>query len=198
VTKIFGVVGWSGSGKTTLLVSLLSEFAGRGFRVSTIKHTHHAVDLDQPGKDTYRHRQAGATEVVLLSSSRWTLMHELRGAPEPTPQDLVSRLAPVDLLLVEGFKRSSLDKLEVFRPGLGQHPLYPSDPSIVAVASDVPLETSPRPCLPLDEPASIAEFIIRHCELTTKRRRVALKASIECGRDDEKPQEQLPPTWKCR
>jgi molybdopterin-guanine dinucleotide biosynthesis protein B len=149
-----------------LLVSLLSEFASRGFRVSTIKHTHHAVDLDRPGKDTYRHRQAGAVEVVLLSSSRWTLMHELRGAPEPTLQDLVSRLAPVDLLLVEGFKRSSLDKLEVFRPALGKPPLYPSDPNIVAVVSDVPLDTSPLPCLPLDGPASIAEFIVRHCELT--------------------------------
>jgi molybdopterin-guanine dinucleotide biosynthesis adapter protein len=165
VTKIFGVIGWSGSGKTTLLVSLLAELTGGGLRVSTLKHTHHSVDLDRPGKDTYHHRQAGATEVVLLSSSRWTLMHELRGAPEPTPQDLVPRLAPVDLVLAEGFKRSSLDKLEVFRPALGRLPLYPNDPTIVAVASDMPLDTAPLPCLPLAEPATIARFIVRHCGL---------------------------------
>jgi molybdopterin-guanine dinucleotide biosynthesis adapter protein len=167
--KFFGVVGWSGSGKTTLLVSLLADLIARGLRVSTIKHTHHALDLDRPGKDTFRHREAGATEVVLLSSSRWTLMHELRGMPEPTPQELESRLAPVDLVLAEGFKQSNLDKLEVFRPALGQPPLYPSDPSIVAVASDVPIETSPLPCLPLVEPGTIARFIIRHCRLSLQR-----------------------------
>jgi len=168
--KIFGIVGWSGAGKTTLILALLSELTGRGLRVSTIKHTHHSVDLDRPGKDTWRHRNAGATEVVLLSSSRWTLMHELRDEREPEPQELISRMAPVDLLLTEGFKRSAIDKLEVFRPGLGKPAMYPFDQRIIAVASDAPLGDASVgeatvPVLPLADPAAIAAFIVRHCDL---------------------------------
>lgn len=163
--KMFGVVGLSGSGKTTLIVPVISELTRRGLRVSTIKHTHHGVDLDRPGKDTFRHRAAGAVETVLISSARWTVMHELRGAPEPTPQDIARRLDPVDLILVEGFKCSEFDKLEVFRPSLGHPPLFLNDPHIVAVASDAPTATGALPCLPLNDPAAITAFILRHCAL---------------------------------
>jgi len=163
--KIFGLVGWSGSGKTTLLVSLLPELVGRGFTVSTVKHTHHNVDVDKPGKDSYRHRNAGATEVALLSSSGWTVMHPLRGAPEPTTEELVSRLTPVDLLLVEGFKKHPHDKLEVHRPTLGKPLLCRDDPTIVAVASDTPLEKPGIAALDLNDVAAIADFIIAHCRL---------------------------------
>lgn len=163
--KIFGLIGWSGSGKTTLLVSLLPELVGRGITVSTVKHTHHNVDVDKPGKDSYRHRNAGATEVVLLSSSGWTVMHPLRGAPEPTTQELMSRLTPVDLLLVEGFKKHPHDKLEVHRPALAKPLLCRDDPTVVAVASDTPVEEPGLAALDLNDVAAIADFIIDHCRL---------------------------------
>lgn len=163
--KVFGIAGWSGSGKTTLLVALLPELIGRGLTVSTVKHVHHAIDLDRPGKDSFRHRQAGATEVALVSSSRWLVLHELRGAAEPTPQELASRLSPVDVLLVEGFKRLGHDKLEVYRPSLGKPPLFPDDPRIVAVASDAPLAAAPLPVLALDDIAAVADFVVAHCRL---------------------------------
>jgi len=163
--KIFGLVGWSGSGKTTLLVSLLPELVGRGITVSTVKHTHHNVDVDKPGKDSYRHRNAGATEVVLLSSSGWTIMHPLRGAPEPTTEELMTRLTPVDLLLVEGFKKHPHDKLEVHRPALGKPLLCRDDPTIVAVASDRPAETRSIPILSLNDVTAVADFIVGHCRL---------------------------------
>jgi len=161
--KIFGLVGWSGSGKTTLMECLLPELVGRGVTVSTVKHTHHNVDVDKPGKDSYRHRNAGATEVVLLSSGGWTVMHPLRGAPEPTTEELMSRLTPVDLLVVEGFKKHPHDKLEVHRPALGKPPLYRDDPTIVAVATDIPLENPEIAALDLNDVAAIADFIIDHC-----------------------------------
>ena len=167
--KIFGLVGWSGSGKTTLLVSLLPELIGRGLRVSTMKHTHHSVDLDRPGKDTFRHREAGAAEVVLLSSSRWTLMHELRGSPEPTPEQMIPRLAPVDLLLVEGFKKLRHDKLEIWRRSAGKPPLFPEDEHIVAVASDAPLPGVSLPCFALDDVPAIADFVLAHCGLSPRQ-----------------------------
>ena len=163
--NIFGLVGWSGSGKTTLMVSLLPELVGRGLSVSTVKHTHHNVDVDKPGKDSYRHRTAGATEVVLLSPSGWTVMHPLRGAPEPTTEDLVPRLAPVDLLLVEGFKKHRHHKLEVHRPALGKPLLCRDDPTIVAVASDAPADTPDIPVLDLNDIGAIADFIVGHCRL---------------------------------
>jgi molybdopterin-guanine dinucleotide biosynthesis protein B len=166
--KIFGLVGWSGSGKTTLLVSLLPELVGRGLTVSTVKHTHHNVDVDKPGKDSYRHRNAGATEVALLSSSGWTVMHPLRGAPEPTTEELVSRLTPVDLLLVEGFKKHPHDKLEVHRPAFGKPLLCRDDPTIVAVASDGPAETLGTPILNLNDVAAVADFIVGHCRLAER------------------------------
>jgi molybdopterin-guanine dinucleotide biosynthesis protein B len=160
--RVFGLAGWSGSGKTTLLAALIPEFVGRGVTVSTIKHAHHEFDIDQPGKDSWRHRQAGATEVMVASSRRFALMHELRAEPEPSLDELVARMAPVDLLLVEGFKRDPHPKLEVHRPSVGKPFLYPDDPHIVAVASDETLSV-PLPLLPLGDAAAIADFILgRH------------------------------------
>jgi molybdopterin-guanine dinucleotide biosynthesis protein MobB len=157
--RIFGLAGWSGSGKTTLLAALIPELVRRGVKVSTIKHAHHEFDIDQPGKDSWRHRQAGAREVMVASSRRFALMHELREAPEPTLDALVARMAPVDLLLVEGFKRDPHPKLEVHRPSIGKPFLYPDDPHIVAIASDEALSV-PLPVLPLADAAAIADFII--------------------------------------
>jgi molybdopterin-guanine dinucleotide biosynthesis protein B len=157
--RIFGLAGWSGSGKTTLLTILIPELVRRGVAVSTIKHAHHEFDVDQPGKDSWLHRQAGASEVMVASSRRFALMHELREAPEPSLNELVARMAPVDLLLVEGFKRDSHPKLEVHRPSVGKPLLYPEDPHIVAIVSDETL-TVPLPLLPLGDASAIADFIL--------------------------------------
>jgi len=158
---IFGLAGWSGSGKTTLLTGLIPELVARGFTVSTIKHAHHEFDIDRPGKDSWRHREAGASEVMVASSRRWALMHELRGGPEPTLEELVERMRPVDLLLVEGWKRHPHPKIEVHRPSLGKKLLYPDDPHVVAIAADEPL-TAPIPLLPLGDPGTIAGFMQDH------------------------------------
>ena len=163
--KLFGLAGWSGSGKTTLLTALLPALIHRGLRVSTLKHVHHSVDLDQPGKDTHRHRLAGATEVALVSAGRWTLMHELRGEAEPTPAELSRHMTPVNLLLIEGFKHGVHDKLEVHRPAIAKPLLCLDDPHIVAVASDGSLAGLPVPLLPLDDADNIADFIVRYCRL---------------------------------
>jgi molybdopterin-guanine dinucleotide biosynthesis adapter protein len=160
--RIFGLAGWSGSGKTTLMTALIPEFVARGITVSTIKHAHHAFDIDQPGKDSWRHREAGASEVMIVSQRRWALMHELRDEPEPTLEALLPRITPVDLLLIEGFKRHSHPKIEVYRPSLGKPALHPDDPFVVAVASDERLGELNLPCLPLDRPAVIADFILQH------------------------------------
>lgn len=157
--RVFGLAGWSGSGKTTLLTKLIPELIGRGLTVSTIKHAHHEFDIDKPGKDSWLHRQAGASEVMVASSRRFALMHELREAPEPSLDDLVARMAPVDLLLVEGFKAHPHPKLEVHRPSVGKPFLYPADRHIVAVASDESLRL-PLPVLPLADAARIADFIL--------------------------------------
>jgi len=163
--KVFGLAGWSGAGKTTLIEALLADFIARDLRVSTLKHAHHSFDLDLPGKDSYRHRAAGATEVMVASANRWALIHELRGAPEPSFEELVAHMAPVDLLLVEGFKRHAHPKLEVHRPSLGKPPLWPEDPEIVAVASDGALAGLDLPRFALDDHRAIAEFILRHVGL---------------------------------
>jgi molybdopterin-guanine dinucleotide biosynthesis adapter protein len=162
--RIFGLAGWSGSGKTTLMAALIPEFGSRGISVSTVKHAHHAFDIDQPGKDSWQHRQAGAHEVMISSQNRWALMHELRGAPEPSLDELVRRMSPVDLLLVEGFKRHSHPKIEVYRPSLGKPLLHPEDPFIVAVASDEMLPELGLPCLPLSDADVIADFVLAHVE----------------------------------
>jgi molybdopterin-guanine dinucleotide biosynthesis protein B len=161
---VFGFAGFSGSGKTTLIEQLIPMFTARGLRVSLIKHAHHAFDVDQPGKDSYRHRHAGAQEVLVTSSRRWALMHELRGEAEPSLEALMSRMSGCDLLLVEGFKRAALPKLEVFRKAVGEALLHPHDPHIVAVASDAPL-CAPVPVLNLNQPAQICEFILKHLGL---------------------------------
>jgi molybdopterin-guanine dinucleotide biosynthesis adapter protein len=157
--RIFGLAGWSGSGKTTLLAALIPELIGRGVTVSTIKHAHHEFDIDQPGKDSWVHRQAGASEVMVASSRRFALMHELRDAPEPALNELVARMSPVDLLLVEGFKREAHPKLEVHRPSVGKPFLYPGDPHIVAIVSDAEL-AAPLPVLPLADVVAVADFIL--------------------------------------
>ncbi|MBL8698903.1 MAG: molybdopterin-guanine dinucleotide biosynthesis protein B [Alphaproteobacteria bacterium] len=165
--KIFGFAGWSGSGKTTLLTKLIPDFVARGLRVSTIKHAHHRFDIDRPGKDSYEHRQAGATEVLISSSHRFALMHELRDEPEPSLDALVARMTPVDLLLIEGFKFDPHDKLEIHRPSLGKPLLAREDPHIVAVASDVEIPGLHVPRLDLADVAGIAEFVIARCALST-------------------------------
>src|SRR5437868_1058295 len=159
--RIFGLAGWSGSGKTTLLAALIPELVARGLTVSTIKHAHHEFDIDRPGKDSWRHRQAGAHEVMVASSRRWALMHELRDAPEVPLEDLVAQMSPVDLLLVEGWKRHAHPKLEVHRPSLGKPLLYPWDPHIVAIASDEPI-AAPIPLLQVADAAMVADFILDH------------------------------------
>jgi molybdopterin-guanine dinucleotide biosynthesis protein B len=157
--RVFGLAGWSGSGKTTLLTKLIPELVGRGISVSTIKHAHHEFDIDKPGKDSWLHRQAGASEVMVASARRFALMHELRDAPEPTLDELIARMAPVDLLLVEGFKHDSHPKLEVHRPSVGKPLLYPEDPHIVGIVSDKAL-AAPLPVLDLADTAGIADFIL--------------------------------------
>jgi molybdopterin-guanine dinucleotide biosynthesis adapter protein len=155
---ILGLAGWSGSGKTTLITALIPELVARGLSVSTIKHAHHEFDIDRPGKDSWQHRQAGAHEVMVASSRRWALMHELRGAPEPSLDELMARMRPVDLLLVEGFKRHPHPKIEVHRPSIGKPLLYPDDPWVVAIASDEKL-AAPVPLLPLGDAGAVAAFI---------------------------------------
>lgn len=166
--KIFGIAGWSGSGKTTLLIGLIPLLVRHGITVSTVKHAHHAFDVDRPGKDSYRHREAGATEVMISSAARWALMHEHRDVPEPTLDDLVRNMTPVDLLLVEGFKHEGHEKLEVYRPSVGKPPLYRDDPKVVAIASDAVLEDAKPPVLPIDEIDMIARFILDHCGLARR------------------------------
>ena len=160
--RIFGLCGWSGSGKTTLMTAVIPELIARGVTVSTVKHAHHAFDLDQPGKDSWRHREAGAREVMIVSGCRWALQHELRGDTEPPLNELVARMTPVDLLLVEGFKFHPHPKMEVYRPSLGKPARYPDDPFVVAVASDEALSGLPLPWLPLSDPPTIASFILGH------------------------------------
>ena len=162
--KTFGFAGWSGSGKTTLIEKLIPRFAGAGLRVSLIKHAHHTFDVDQPGKDSYRHRHAGAAEILVTSSRRWVLMHELRGAQEPSFDEQVKRMSPCDLLLVEGFKFAPIPKLEVWREATGEGLLHPNDPHIVAVASDSNVQTK-LPLLALNDDAAIAAFILSHLKL---------------------------------
>ena len=162
--KTFGFAGWSGSGKTTLIEKLLPLFVKRGLRVSLIKHAHHSFDVDHPGKDSYRHRQAGSTEVLVTSSRRWVLMHELRGEQEPSFGEQVKHLSPCDLLIVEGFKHAPIPKLEVWRAVTGEALLHPNDPHIVAVASDAKVETK-LPLLDLNDAGAIADFIVKHQKL---------------------------------
>jgi molybdopterin-guanine dinucleotide biosynthesis adapter protein len=163
--RIFGLAGWSGSGKTTLMARLLPALIARGLAVSTLKHAHHGFDVDQPGKDSWVHRQAGAHEVMVGSANRWALMHEHRGAAEPGLDELVMHMSPVDLVIVEGFKSHPYPKLEVYRASLGKPLLCRDDPFIVAVASDGDPGALAVPVLALGDATGIADFIIGHCRL---------------------------------
>jgi molybdopterin-guanine dinucleotide biosynthesis protein B len=171
--KVFGLAGWSGSGKTTLLVTLIPELVRRGLTVSTLKHAHHEFDVDQPGKDSYAHRAAGASEVMVSSSRRFALMHELRGAPEPTLDELLARMSPVDLILVEGFKDYPHNKLEIYRAAVGKPLLCADDRHVVAVASDAPVAGLRVPRLDLNDVGAIADFIVMHCGLGAAAKRAA-------------------------
>lgn len=157
--KLYGVVGWKNAGKTGLMERLVTEITGRGFSVSTVKHAHHSFDVDHPGKDSHRHRVAGATEVLLASRNRFALMHELRGEEEPALEDLLARLAPVDLVLIEGYKRDRHPKIEAYRSETGNPLIAPGDATVRAVASDSAL-TLDRPVFDLDDTAAIAGFIL--------------------------------------
>jgi molybdopterin-guanine dinucleotide biosynthesis adapter protein len=163
--KIFGFAGYSGSGKTTLIERLIPLFTARGLTVSLVKHAHHTFDVDQPGKDSHRHRKAGCTEVLVTSSRRWALIHELRGAPEPELSEQIKHMSMCDLLLVEGYKRERIPKLEVYRAGVGEPLIHPHDKNIVAIASDTQLKTT-LPQFDLNAPESIAAFVLRHVGLT--------------------------------
>jgi molybdopterin-guanine dinucleotide biosynthesis protein B len=157
--RIYGVTGWKNAGKTGLMERLVTEITGRGITVSTVKHAHHTFDVDHPGKDSHRHRVAGATEVLLASRNRFALMHELRDEAEPTLEELLSKLMPVDLVLVEGYKRDRHPKVEAFRAETGNDLIAPGDPTIRAVASDTPMDLD-RPVFDLNDTKSIADFIL--------------------------------------
>jgi molybdopterin-guanine dinucleotide biosynthesis protein B len=168
--NVFGIAGYSGSGKTTLLEKLLPRFTALGLRISVIKHAHHNFDVDKPGKDSYRHRAAGASEVLLASSARWALMNELRGAPEPTLEACLSRLSPCDLVLVEGVKHDAIPKLEIYRPANGKPPLWPDNPHIVGIATDAVLNEPPAhlPVLDLNDAEAIVRFILTTLKINGK------------------------------
>ncbi len=160
--RIIGLAGWSGSGKTTLLTKVIPRLVARGIRVSTLKHAHHAFDVDLPGKDSHTHRMSGATEVLVGSASRFALVHELRDEPEPALGTLLRKLSPVDLVLIEGYKRELHPKLEVHRASVGKPLLYPDDPAIVAIASDKPLGDIDIPVVDLDDINAIADILFKH------------------------------------
>jgi len=160
--KVIGFAGFSGSGKTTLIEALIPVLRSKGLSISLIKHAHHDFDVDVPGKDSYRHREAGAQEVLVTSDRRWALMHELRGHPETTLQEHLQRLSPCDLVIVEGFKREPFAKIEVRRKDHDAPALAPSDPYIIAIATDTALESESLPILDLNQPNDIADFLVRY------------------------------------
>ncbi|MEO6081052.1 MAG: molybdopterin-guanine dinucleotide biosynthesis protein B [Steroidobacteraceae bacterium] len=160
--RVLGIVGWSGSGKTALLIRLIPLLTARGLRVATLKHAHHEFDVDTPGKDSWEHRQAGASEVIICSARRWVQMHELGNAPEPTLAQLLRRVTPCDLVLIEGFKQEQHPKLEVYRSALGALPLYPTDAHVLAVATDTPLQGAHPPVVDLNDTEAVAAVVLRH------------------------------------
>lgn len=158
--RVLGIVGWSGSGKTTLITRLIPLLTQRGLKITTVKHAHHAFDVDQPGKDSYEHRKAGASEVLVSSVRRWVQMHELADGPEATLQELLRRASPCDLILVEGFKRERHPKMEVYRAALGKSALYPEDPRIVAIATDQDLPDSRVTVVDLNNIPAVADVVL--------------------------------------
>jgi molybdopterin-guanine dinucleotide biosynthesis protein B len=163
--NVFGVTGWKNAGKTGLMERLVAEIIGRGYTVSTLKHAHHTFDVDHPGKDSHRHRIAGASQVLLASTERWALMNEHRGTQEPSLPELLAKLDPVDLILIEGWKRDSHPKVEAWRAETGNPLIAPNDPTILAVASDIGLEID-CPVFDLDDTAIVADFILDYLDLT--------------------------------
>ena len=191
--RAIGIAGWSGAGKTTLITRLIPELNRRDSSVSTIKHAHHGFDIDQPGKDSFEHRAAGASEVLVASASRIALMRELRGAPEPSLIELLRMLAPVDLVLIEGFKRDPVAKIEVFREANGKPPLFPQDPHVVALASDgVPPAGLPH--APIDDVSAIADLVLRLAQpletLLDRLARAAAVGAVPRGRASDGPRRE--------
>ncbi len=167
--RVFGIAGWKNSGKTGLAVRLVTEFTRRGYKISTIKHAHHDFDIDKVGADSFRHRQAGAHEVTIVSGTRFAIMHELRGDPEPSLQDVLDRIAPCDLVLIEGYKREPVPKIEARRlESKSREPLAPTDPHIVAIAADHVVEGPSLPVFDLDDTVAIADFIANVVSLPQK------------------------------
>ncbi|MGV3551928.1 molybdopterin-guanine dinucleotide biosynthesis protein B [Rhizobium sp.] len=168
--KIFGIAGWKNSGKTGLATRLVTELVGRGYRISTIKHAHHDFDIDKIGADSWRHREAGAHEVTIVSGTRYAIMHELRGAPEPTLGEVLSRLAPCDIVLIEGYKREPVPKIEARRLAAANRvPLAPDDPYIRAIAADHAAKEENLPVFDLNDTAGIADFILDTLDLPRRR-----------------------------
>ena len=157
--RIIGLAGWSGSGKTTLITKVIPVLVRRGLKVATVKHAHHEFDLDRPGKDSWLHREAGASEVAVASSRRWAIIHELRGEAEPPLAEILVKLSPADLVIIEGFKRYPHPKLEVYRAAVGKPLIYPEDDCVVAIATDAPLPKAPLPVLMLDDVEGIAKVL---------------------------------------
>jgi molybdopterin-guanine dinucleotide biosynthesis protein B len=162
--RVIGIAGWSGSGKTTLLTKVIPQLVARGMKVSTLKHAHHAFDVDTPGKDSHTHRVAGATEVLVTSANRWALMHELRGDAEPPLFAMLRKLSPVDLVIVEGFKATACAKVEVFRKEIGKLPLHPQDEFIRGIASDIAFPHAGRPVVALNDVDAVIELILQCAE----------------------------------
>ena len=162
--RIIGLAGWSGAGKTTLLATIIPRLVARGYTVSTVKHAHHDFDIDTPGKDSHVHRTAGATEVLVGSSRRWALMHELRDQPEPSIYDLLLKLSPVDLVLIEGFKAAHHARIEVYRRSVGKPPLYPESPGIAGIVSDTPFPDAGRPVVDIDDIDGIVDLVLARAE----------------------------------
>jgi molybdopterin-guanine dinucleotide biosynthesis protein B len=172
--RIFGVTGWKNSGKTTLTVKLVEELTRRGWKISTVKHAHHAFDIDKEGTDSFRHREAGASEVAIVSGRRWALMHELQGNQEPSLSEILARLEPCDLVIVEGYKRESHKKIEARRTtAKDTRPLAPGDPNIVAIAADHEVAETTLPLFALDNVTAIADFVEVQMGMAAERRKTA-------------------------
>ena len=162
--RIIGFAGWSGSGKTTLLSKVIPRLVARGFTVSTVKHAHHGFDVDTPGKDSHTHRMAGASEVLVASAARWALMHELRGASEPTIYELLQKMSPVDLVLIEGFKSALHARVEIFRNEVGKPPFHPENPQVVGIISDTPFPDAGPPVVHIDDIEGVVALILAKAE----------------------------------
>jgi molybdopterin-guanine dinucleotide biosynthesis protein B len=162
--RILGLAGWSGSGKTTLIAKIIPRLVARGLTVSTVKHAHHGFDVDTPGKDSHTHRQAGATEVMVASGKRWALMHELRDASEPSIYDLLRKMSPVDLVLIEGFRSAQHARIEVYRREVGKPPFHPENPYVAGIVSDTPFPDAGLPVVPIDDIDAVVELVLAKAE----------------------------------